>query len=287
VPERGGTAARTVVPAGETARSQSAGWDHSSHDRFYRYYAESSGSAEAYVRFAGIRDGLLRVLRSRGQLKGRLEIADIGCGAGASSAVWADLGHSVHALDVNEPLLELGRQRAAAAGRDIDFRLGSATALPWADESMDLCVALELLEHVAEWQSCLNEFMRVVRPGGALFFTTTNRLCPIQSEFNLPLYSWYPAAVKRHYEKLAFTTRPEIANYAKYPAVNWFTFYGFRKLLNEAGFDCLDRFDIIDVDSKGAAARALVASVRSVPPLRWLAQICTAGTIVLAVKRAG
>ena len=80
------------------------------------------------------------------------------------------------------------------------------------------------------------------------------------------------------------TTRPEIANYAKYPAVNWFTFYGFRKLLGGAGYTCLDRFDIMDVESKGAAARALVGSVRIAPPLRLLAQMCTPGTIVLALK---
>lgn len=269
------------------ADSQIPVWDHSSHDSFYQYYAEASASESAYQRFIGVRDAILRVLGSRRPLNGPLDIADIGCGAGASSAVWAELGHAVHALDVNGPLLDLGRQRAAAVGHNIDFRLGSATALPWSDESMDVCVALELLEHVSDWQSCLREFTRVVRPGGALLFTTTNRLCPVQSEFNLPLYSWYPAPVKRRYEKLAFSTRPELANYAKYPAVNWFTFYGFRRLLERAGFECLDRFDIIDLEHKGAAARAIVGSVRIAPPLRFLAHVCTPSTVVLAIKRAG
>jgi 2-polyprenyl-6-hydroxyphenyl methylase/3-demethylubiquinone-9 3-methyltransferase len=264
--------------------SQGAAWDHSSHDRFYRYYAEASVSANAHQRFVGVRDAVLRVLGNHRPLNSPLHVADIGCGAGAHSAVWAESGHIVHALDINEPLLELGRKRAAAAGHKIDFRLGSATALPWADKSMDVCIALELLEHVADWQSCMKEFTRVVRPGGALLFTTTNRLCPLQSEFNLPLYSWYPAPVKRHYEKLALTTRPEIANFAKYPAVNWFTFYGFRRLLSDAGFKCLDRFDIMDAESKGAAARAVVASVRIVPVLRWLAHVCTPGTTVLAIR---
>ena len=45
-----------------------------------------------------------------------------------SKLLWAELGHNVHALDVNQPLLELARRRAGEQGRLIDFQLGSATA---------------------------------------------------------------------------------------------------------------------------------------------------------------
>jgi 2-polyprenyl-3-methyl-5-hydroxy-6-metoxy-1,4-benzoquinol methylase len=55
---------------------------------------------------------------------------------------------------------------------------------------MDVCLLPELLEHVADWQSCLNEAARVLRPGGLLYLSTTNVLCPRQQEFNLPLYSF-------------------------------------------------------------------------------------------------
>jgi 2-polyprenyl-6-hydroxyphenyl methylase/3-demethylubiquinone-9 3-methyltransferase len=198
--------------------------------------------------------------------------------------VWAESGHVVHAVEINEPLLELGRQRAATAGYAIDFRLGSATQLPWTDDSMDVCIALELLEHVEEWRKCLNEFTRILRPGGALLVTTTNRLCPLQAEFNIPFYSWFPKPVKRYYERLASTTRPELVNFARYPAVNWFTFFGLRRLLTSAGFHCLDRFDIMDLERKGTVARIIVTSVRSVAPLRWLAHVCTPSTILLAIK---
>jgi ubiquinone/menaquinone biosynthesis C-methylase UbiE len=257
-------------------------WDHSTHENFYDYYAGESASEEALGRMRRVRDHILRMMGSR--RPGVLEVADIGCGAGTQSRVWAEAGQKVHALDINEPLVELGRKRAAEAGYDIEFRVGSATELPWADGSMDVCIALELLEHVSDWQSCIREFTRILRPGGALFFTTTNRLCPVQAEFNLPLYSWYPGPLKRHYEKLAFTTRPALANYARYPAVHWFTFFQFRSLLGPQGFRCLDRFDIMDLDSKGAPARAIVSAVRTLPPLRWLAHVGTPGTIVLAIK---
>ena len=159
-----------------------------------------------------------------------LRVADIGCGAGTQSLLWAELGHSVFGLDVNAPLVEVAQRRAAERGLPVDFRVGTATALPLEDSSVDVCLLPELLEHVPDWEACLREAARSLDVGGLLYVSTTNVLCPVQSEFNLPLYSWYPSFVKRRYERLAVTTRPAIANYAKYPAVNWFTFYASARL---------------------------------------------------------
>ena len=264
------------------ALAPTGSWDHTTHDRFYEYYARESQSEEALGRFRRVRDTILRTLDTGADRI--LDVADIGCGAGTQGLIWAEAGHSVHALDVNEPLVRLGRERAAQAGRTIDFRIGSATALPWANDSMDVCIALELIEHVADWEGCLEEFTRVLRPGGVLFLTTTNQLCPVQEEFNLPLYSWYPSRIKRHFEKLAVTTRPALANFARYPAVNWFTFYGLQSYLAARGFHSLDRFQIMNLEGRGAVDRWLIRSMRSVPLLRRLGQLCTPGTRILSVK---
>jgi 2-polyprenyl-6-hydroxyphenyl methylase/3-demethylubiquinone-9 3-methyltransferase len=274
---------RGVPTRAMSAESDVHEWDYSTHEEFYEYYARASQSEKALDRFRRIKDVILRVIGDRAADR-VLDVADIGCGAGTQSIEWAQAGHSVHALDVNGRLVQLARERAVKAGSDIDFRVGSATDVPWGNESMDVCIALELLEHVADWESCVNEFVRILRPGGLLFMTTTNRLCPRQEEFNLPLYSWYPRRAKRHFEKLALTTRPAVANFAKYPAVNWFTFYQLQAYLSARGFVSLDRFDMMDLNGKGRAARMLVTSLRSIALLRLFGQICTSSTRVLALK---
>jgi len=257
----------------------------SSHEEFFKYYAEQSTTPQTVRRFAAIQDMVLRVARKHSAIRSVMEILDIGCGAGTQSMMWAREGHRVHSLDINRPLVDLGRKRALDAGLDIDFRLGTATDLPWDKESMDVCLVPELLEHVSEWELCLNEFTRVLKPGGVLFLTTTNTLCPVQQEFNLPLYSWYPSFLKRHYERLAVTTRPELVSYATYPAVNWFTFFGLRKVLVARGFDSYDRFDVASAAGRGYAATFALAAIRYVPLVRLLAHVVTPNTLLVAVKR--
>ena len=259
-------------------------WDHSSRDEFVDYYAQESDSEATRQRFLAIRKQMLRIAEREG-LKGPFDVADVGCGAGTQARLWATLGHRVRGLDVNGPLLGIARERALKDGLDIRFDLGSATALPWDDACIDMCLLPELLEHVTDWQSCLREAARVIRPGGLLFVTTTNVLCPIQQEFNLPLYSWYPAPLKRRYEKLAVTTRPEIANHATYPAVHWFSFYQLRDFLAPLGFArCLDRFDLVIDEDKSPRQQAILRAIRRSSVLRFLAQVATPATGIVAVK---
>ncbi len=256
-----------------------------SRAEFFKYYAEQSTTPETVQRFAAIQDMVSRTARARGLTQSSLDVLDIGCGAGTQSMMWARDGHRVNGLDINGPLVELAMQRAQEAKLAIDFRIGTATELPWADNSMDVCLVPELLEHVREWEPCVAEFTRVLKPGGVLFLSTNNSLCPVQQEFNLPLYSWYPGFMKRRYEELAVTTRPELVNYAKYPAVNWFTFFGLRKVLAARGFESFDRFDVADHAARGLVSALAFGLIRHVPLVRVLAHIATPYTLLVAVKQ--
>src|SRR5262245_54946338 len=101
-------------------------WDHGTHEEFYRYYEKASETPNAIQRFRAIRDTVIRL--NEWLIHTKCEVADIGCGAGSQSILWAEVGCNVHAVDVNERLLQLAQQRARKAGYPIDFVLGSATA---------------------------------------------------------------------------------------------------------------------------------------------------------------
>jgi 2-polyprenyl-6-hydroxyphenyl methylase/3-demethylubiquinone-9 3-methyltransferase len=266
---------------------QTTGLDHTSDPNFLAFYERKSASPQLRAHFLRIRDKAREMLAAQMPGQQQYKVLDIGCNAGTQARVWAELGHDVYGLDVNGPLLEVARARALAAGVDIQFDLGTATALPYADESMDVCIMLELLEHVQDWESCVKEAVRVVRPGGLLYLSTTNALCPKQQEYYLPMYSWYPAPLKRYYERLAVTTRPELVNHARYPAVHWFTYYELRDYLAAMGMRSLDRFDLIDTRGQGAVVKAAMWALRAIPPLRFVGHVLTNGTAVMAVKDPG
>ena len=261
-------------------------WDHSSSDEFFEYYAAQSASEKVRAGAVRIRALIERVHGAKGAAA-ELDVLDVGCNAGTQCLVWAEGGHRVVGVDINAPLVELADRRAREAGLAVDFRVGSATELPVDSGSMDVCISLVLLEHVEAWEVCLDEFARVLRPGGVLYLTTTNRLCPVQDEFNLPLYSWYPRRLKRYYEKLSVTTRPDLVNHATYPAVHWFTYYGLRRALEARGLAAIDRFDAMDVSGASPAKRLAVGLIRAIGLVRWFAQACSVTTVVVATKRSG
>lgn len=265
-------------------QSRDAGYTHGADPRFVRYYEEESLSPKAMERFRVVRDKVLGLAIRSGPRNRQLSVLDVGCGAGTQCFVYAELGHRVFGVDINEPLIEIARKRAASTNSEGAFRLGSATALPFDDSSFDVCLHNQLLEHVPEWQRCLDEAVRVLKPGGILYVSTTNVLCPVQQEFELPLYSWYPGFVKRRCEELARTSRPQWANYATYPAVNWFSFWSLQNYLNSRGMSCLDRFDLMDPANLPWAVRPALYLVRKLSLFRMLAYLLVNGSIVYGIK---
>jgi len=260
-------------------------WDTSSHEDFYRYYEKQSMSPATLARFRATTDLLLRLM-GPAAAKRKLDVLDVGCGAGAQAKYWLDSGHRYWGLDINQPLIELARERSRREGLDAGFEVGSATELPYADASMDVCVMPELLEHVQDWQSCVNEAVRVLRPNGLIYINTSSRLCPVQNEFNLPLYSWYPSVLKRYFERRAVTDWPAVVNFAKYPAVNWFTFFQLRQYMRAKGFQSKDRFDIVQVGELRPLQKAAIAVVRGFFPLRVMGHILTPYTLLVAQKKS-
>ncbi|MCB9832868.1 MAG: class I SAM-dependent methyltransferase [Planctomycetes bacterium] len=102
-----------------------------------------------------------------------LDLLDFGCGEGDLSFVVAELGpRSITAIDVDPERVASARARAAAMSLPVrpDFRVASnTTAIDLPDDSIDLILCFDVLEHVMDYEQILPEWRRVLRPGGRVF----------------------------------------------------------------------------------------------------------------------
>lgn len=94
---------------------------------------------------------------------------DIGCGAGKFTRALTAFFHEVSGIDVKERAIEAARRTAADEGIKVDFRVGSADALPWPDGHFDVVVFSNSLHHMPDPAAALAEASRVLARRGLLY----------------------------------------------------------------------------------------------------------------------
>ena len=99
-------------------------------------------------------------------------VLDAGCGSGYGSAMLAQEAREVIAIDRSDAALELTR---AAVPSSVICEVGDVTELRFEDDSFDVVVCFEVIEHVEQQDRVLDEFARVLRPGGRLIVSSPNR----------------------------------------------------------------------------------------------------------------
>jgi ubiquinone/menaquinone biosynthesis C-methylase UbiE len=100
--------------------------------------------------------------------RSRLDALDVGCGTGFLSLELALRGHCVTGIDFAPAMLEAARQKATEHGLAIRFEEADAEQLPFAPHSFDLVVSRHLLWTLPHPEAAIDEWIRVLRPGGRL-----------------------------------------------------------------------------------------------------------------------
>ncbi|MFP4091476.1 MAG: class I SAM-dependent methyltransferase [Cyclobacteriaceae bacterium] len=96
------------------------------------------------------------------------DILDVGAGHGAFSKKLHEIGYNVSACDLFPEIFYYDQ---------IECKKADLTKpLPYDDNSFDIVVAIEVMEHILDHEVFFSEVNRILRPGGKLFISTPNIL---------------------------------------------------------------------------------------------------------------
>lgn len=90
-------------------------------------------------------------------------ILDIGCGAGLLMKELREKGYAVQGVDYSDLAVAYCHSKGLT-----DVRQGSATSLPFADNSLDVVLLLDVLEHIQDDKAAIAEARRVLKTNGLI-----------------------------------------------------------------------------------------------------------------------
>lgn len=141
---------------------------------------ETAGVARAYDRWAPIYDMVFGPVFARGR-SAAVEVAEriggrvleVGIGTGISLPSYSRATR-LTGIDISAPMLAKAQERVRTLGlRNVEgLEVMDAEKLTFADDAFDVVVAQYVVTAVPNPEAALDEFLRVLRPGGEIVITT-------------------------------------------------------------------------------------------------------------------
>ncbi len=133
------------------------------HDYYETYWSDAG-----YYPRGGLAPEVRRLLDE--QVPPHARCLDVGCGDGRTAGLYLrERGCEYVGVDISANAV----RDANAIGLDAR-QIEDAAALPFADGTFDVALAIEALEHMFQPQRAVGEILRVLRPGGILLATVPN-----------------------------------------------------------------------------------------------------------------
>ena len=108
-------------------------------------------------------------------VKGK-NVLDVGCGGGLLCEAMAHRGATVTGIDMGEAPLAVARLHQLESGVEVDYRQSTAEAMASEQQgTFEVVTCLEMLEHVPDPALTIKSCVKLLKPGGNIFFSTINR----------------------------------------------------------------------------------------------------------------
>lgn len=109
------------------------------------------------------------------EIRPEMHVLELGCGTGYFTKELVKTGGKITAIDISPELVDIATQSVYGPG--VEFKLENAYEMGFPSLSFDIVLGSSVLHHL-EIDNALAECYRVLKPGGAMFFTEPNMLNP-------------------------------------------------------------------------------------------------------------
>lgn len=227
-------------------------------------------------------ESYLRPLRRFVEITSESEILEIGTGPGWFPILCALRGLRCKGLEISPQLIEAAKQTGRAYGVEPDIALGNLETYPLLPSLYDVVIASSVFEHVEDWRLGVRKVYETLKPGGVMFFESTNKFSFTSGEYTgVPLYGWFPNAWRYALRKNVHG--PDIMKLG-------IDFHQFRHSLlrrefERVGFTAVyDRIDLADEKHVSTGFRRAVVRASRFRPVRAAALTFAEATRFVCVK---
>ena len=119
----------------------------------------------------------IHLIQERVYLKGK-KVIDCGCGSGSYVLALRELGADAYGIEYSEQKVRKFKELGIEAER---IQTGNIEEIDAADETFDVALLNEVLEHVPNDRKTLSEVYRILKPGGMLVIFSPNRWYPFET----------------------------------------------------------------------------------------------------------
>jgi ubiquinone/menaquinone biosynthesis C-methylase UbiE len=123
-----------------------------------RWYAQNT--RHDMRRFQSVADSI------RERVAEGARVLEVAQGPGYLAIEIAKSGRGVTALDISKSFVKMTQENAARAGVAVEARHGSASAMPFPDNSFNFVVSMAAFKNFTDPVAVINEIHRVLAPGG-------------------------------------------------------------------------------------------------------------------------
>lgn len=119
--------------------------------------------AEHFIRYEAAKD----------LVKGKV-VLDIASGSGYGTKILASQATKVFGVDVDEPSIKYAKKHYGAD--NIEYLVGDGEKIPLDDNTVDVVITFETIEHIPDYAKFLDEVKRVLKSDGLAVVSTPNDL---------------------------------------------------------------------------------------------------------------